>query len=66
MGHDVDADLGDIEPASMLGCVVHLQPSRYPARLFRRERLIEGVNAVRIQIVHDKAYLSGVRLYFVD
>ena len=47
-----ELDLGDVEPASVLGCVMDFEFLGEPPSLGRRKRLIERSDRVCVQIVH--------------
>ncbi len=53
-------DLGNIEPRSVLRCVVDLQPVREGFGLFRRKHLIERGWGVRIEVVHYYDHLLNL------
>ena len=54
-----------VQPTSVLGGVVELQPIGNPPGLCRRERLVQGRRTVRVQVVHDHPHHRGLRISFV-
>ena len=48
---DAQLDLGHVQPASVIGCVVKLQAFGYAARLGRCKRFVERAQLVGVEIV---------------
>ena len=64
-GQYAELDFRHVQPTSVLGGVVELQPLRNPPGLWRRERLVQGRRTVRVQVVHDHPHHGGLRVSFV-
>ncbi len=45
---------------------MNLQSLRQPESLFRGESLIQGRNAVGIEVVHDKDHLLGMGVFLIQ
>jgi hypothetical protein len=59
-GQGGQLDLGDVEPGAVFRGVVDLQPGGEAARLDRLERLIQGAESVRVEVVHDQDNRLGI------
>ena len=58
--HDVDFDLGHVQPAAMLGRVDKLEAIPQRLGLLGGKRLIQRARRVRVQVVHDQRDALGV------
>ena len=58
--HDVEFDLGDIQPTAVLRSMDELEPVPQRLGLRRRESFVECAGAVSAQIVHDQGDFPGV------
>lgn len=58
--------LRDVQPGAMLRGVVEFDPLHDPSRLRRAERLVQGGEVVRVQIVADEDYPFGIRIVLID
>jgi hypothetical protein len=52
--HRTQLVLGNIQPASMLGCVAELQATHNGPRFLRIERFVKSTFGMRVQIVADQ------------
>ena len=63
---DAELDLGDVQPAAVLGGVVQLQLVRQAPGLRGREGLVQGRRRVGVQVVLDQHEALGVGVAHVD
>ena len=59
-------DLRHVKPTTMLGRVMDFEALCQSPGLPRSKRLVEGCQAVRVQVIHDQAYEDGVWVAFVE
>ena len=62
---DAQLDLGHVQPASVIGCVVKLQAFGYAAHLGRSKCLVERAQLVGVEIVQHQPDHCGVRIGLV-
>ena len=57
-------DLGDVQPASVLGSVVDFEALGQALGFSRRKGLVERGDVVGVEVVDDKAHLDRLRIAF--
>src|SRR6185437_17146569 len=57
---DADLDLGHVQPARMLGCVMELDPAQQGGGRLEAEHFLEAGTQVRVEIVHHQVNLTGL------
>ena len=60
--HDVDFNLGHVQPAAVLGCIDKLETVSQRLGLFRGKRLVQRALGERVQVVHHQRDAFGVRI----
>src|SRR5512132_2922520 len=65
-GQHTQLDLGHVQPAAVLGCVVQLQPVGQPLGLRRRERRVQRRRRVGVEVVLDQHDHVGVGIVHID
>src|SRR3972149_4711158 len=61
-----DLNLGHIKPTAVFGRVMDFKAFCQPPSLLRFKHFIESGEAMRIQVVHDQAYLDSSWVSFVE
>jgi hypothetical protein len=59
-------DLGDVQPAAVLGSVVDFQALGQAAGLSRRKRFVERGQVLGVEVVHDQAHLDRGQVTLVE